>query len=92
MKLKDRSLQLLARELCATWSEHGALLFKVEPEKIQSLIVNTLKANLAEEAALDEEVHRKLEELERSHGGEFDRHKMFPMLKRKLAEERGFIL
>lgn len=92
MKLKDRSLQLLARGLCQTWSEQGALLFKEDTDKIQALIVATLKANLAEEAALDEEVHRKLEELERNHGGEFDRHKMFPMLKRKMAEEKGFIL
>ncbi len=92
MKPKEKALQLLAKTLCKTWSEQGALIFKVEPEKIEAMIVATLKADQNSEAELDRAVQKQLDDLERSHGGEFDRYRMYPLLKKKLAEEKGFIL
>ena len=92
MKPKEKALHLLAKTLCKTWSEQGALIFKVDEDKILSMILATLKADQEAEAELDSAVHQQLDELERTHGGEFDRYRMFPLLKKKMAEERGFIL
>lgn len=83
---------MLAQGLRKTWSEHGALVFKVDDEKIQAMILATLKADREAEAQLDKEVNEQLDQLERTHGGEFDRYKMFPLLKRKMAEDKGFVL
>ena len=44
------------------------------------------------EDELDREVNKMLDDLERKNPGEFQRFKMFPMLKKRLAKEKGMIL
>ena len=51
-----------------------------------------LDQELEREKHLEEEVRRTLDDLENSHGGRFDRQKMYSMLKSKLAEKKGIIL
>jgi len=41
---------------------------------------------------LDVEVNRLMDDLERQNPGEFQRFKMFPLLKKRLAKEKGIIL
>ena len=41
---------------------------------------------------IEKEVNKMLDQLERSHSGEFQRYKMYPILKQKLAKERKIIL
>jgi hypothetical protein len=47
---------------------------------------------MRKESDLDHEVNRMMDELERQNPGEFQRYKMFPMLKKRLAKEKGIIL
>ena len=51
-----------------------------------------LKEEVQKEVELDKEVHRKLDELEKTNPGEFQRHKMFQLMKAKLAKEKKVIL
>ena len=51
-----------------------------------------LRAETQKEADLERDVHAMLDKLEASHGGQFEEHKMYPMLKQKMAKERKVIL
>ena len=51
-----------------------------------------MKAEIQIEMNLDREVNQMLDQLERTNGGEFQRFKMYPILKQKLAKEKKVIL
>ena len=51
-----------------------------------------LKAEIQKESDLDREVNQMLDQLERTNAGEFQRFKMYPILKQKLAKEKKVIL
>ena len=51
-----------------------------------------IKADYNRERELDQEVNKMMDDLERKNPGEFQRYIMFPMLKKRLAKEKGIIL
>ena len=61
-------------------------------KKLLQRAVAIIEKNMEAERQLDVEVNGMLDTLERSHQGEFQRYKMFPLLKQKLAKEKGFVL
>lgn len=61
-------------------------------EKFKSLISKVLKQNMEDEKALDQAVNDMMDTLEKQNPGSFEHYKMFPLLKKKLAEQRGFVL
>ena len=69
----------------------GIRLLK-DSESIVQEISRILSHDLDKEKELEKEVTRMLDELEQSQGTHFDRNKMRPMLKKKLAEKKGIIL
>ena len=92
MKLTPLQLQKIVTKVFDTWKEHNVVTFKEEEKKVFARAVASLQGEIQKEIELEREVNRMLEELERKHGGEFQRHKMFPMLKQKLAKEKKVIL
>lgn len=66
--------------------------FKEKEEAVLQRALEIIKADFAREAALDQEVMRMMDELERQNPNGFERYKMFPMLKKRLAKEKGIIL
>lgn len=71
--------------------EKKMVVLKAPEEKIHQALTQAFFANLEEEARLHQEAERILEEnIKESEG--LDRQKMFLMIKRKLAKDRGFIL
>lgn len=70
-------------------SEKGVHLLK-DAESVTQEIDRLLSHDLDKEKALEKEVTRLLDELEQTK--DFDRGKMRPMLKKKLAEKKGIIL
>jgi len=63
-----------------------------DKEKFKSLISNVLKQNMEDEKVLDQAVNDMMDTLEKQNPGSFEHYKMFPLLKKKLAEQRGFVL
>ena len=55
-------------------------------------MVNAMMNELKKEEQIEIDVKALMDQMERQHEGEFQRHKMFPMLKQKLAKERKVIL
>lgn len=67
------------------------LVFQQKPEDIRNHITSLIQENFQKEKELEEEVHKMMDDLE-NQGHSFERHKMYPELKRQLAKKRGFIV
>lgn len=66
--------------------------FKNPEDKVFKRAIELVQNEYKKEADLDREVHAMLDDLERKNPGEFERYKMFPMLKKRLAKEKKVIL
>jgi hypothetical protein len=92
MKMTPNQINHLVELIFKSWHKANIPTFKVDEKKAFDRAVSLIKEEFNKEAELDREVNRKLDELERTNAGEFQRHKMFPMLKAKLAKERKIVL
>lgn len=92
MKLTSPQIQTLAQKVLAQWKKSNLAHLKVDEKVILEKIESIVRAELQREVELEREVHAMLDKLERSHGGQFERHRMYPLLKSKLAKEKKVIL
>lgn len=92
MRLSQNQLLRIARLVVKQVHASPAIQAKVDDEVIEKTVIAVLKKNLEEEAQLEREVEAMMEQLERQNPGGFERYKMYPLLKKKLAEQKGFIL
>lgn len=92
MKLTTSQIQRLSEKIFNQWKSQNLMTLKVDEKIVLQTIVNTITADYQREEKLDQDVHALMDEMERQHEGQFQRHKMFPMLKQKLAKERKIIL
>lgn len=75
-----------------TWKKNNNITFKEDEKKVLQRAVQAVEEDYQREAELEVEVHKMLDDLEKQHAGQFQRGKMFHMLKQKLAKERKIIL
>lgn len=92
MKLTAQQIQVLAEKILTQWKKQNLIVFKEDEKKVLARMVEIIKEDYEREAALDRDVNAMLDTLEKSNPGEFQRFKMFPILKQKLAKERKVIL
>lgn len=92
MKVTDKQIQRMSALIFNELKQQNIVHFKADESKVLARATEIIKSNFAQEKALDEEVHKMMDQLESQHPGEFERYKMFPLLKKKLAKEKGFIL
>ena len=92
MKLTTSQIQRLAEKVLNQWKIQNLITLKVDEKVVMKTIVDCITEEIKKEDKLDREVMGMIDELQRQHGSEFQRHKMFPILKQKLAKERKMIL
>jgi hypothetical protein len=92
MKLTSNQLQAIVERVFRHWKQKNIVTFKEDEKKVLLRGVELLKEEVQIEIELEKEVVKKLDELERSNPGEFQRHKMFQLMKAKLAKERKVVL
>lgn len=92
MKLTPLHLQAIVERVFKLWKQKNIATFKEDEKKVLSRGIELLKMELQKELDLDKEVTKKLDELEKTNPGEFQRHKMFQLMKIKLAKDRKVIL
>lgn len=92
MKLSSNQMNKIAVEVFKEVSSADNIEVHFEKEKFKTLISNVIKQNIEEEKILDQSVNDMMETLEKQNPGSFEHYKMFPLLKKKLAEQRGFVL
>ena len=92
MKWTPSFSRYLAQLILAEWEKANLVECKASEDEIISYIHQLLSEDLNKVKELEEEVNQMLDELEKTHGGQFERYKMYPLLKRKIAEKKGIIL
>ncbi len=92
MRISDKQMKRMADSILNSLKEQKVIEFKESEEAVRERAFAIIRADFAREAELDREVNRMMDDLERQNPGEFQRYKMFPLLKRRLAKEKGVVL
>lgn len=92
MKLTANQIQQLAEKVLDHWKKQNLIQFKADEKSVLARVVEIIREDYDREAQLEKDVNAMLDQLERTHSGEFQRYKMYPILKQKLAKERKVIL
>ena len=92
MHWKPEFSSYLARLIIEEWEKNALLKEQGRQEEILAHIQQVIAEDLKKEKALEQEVQNMLDELEKTHAGQFERYKMYPMLKKKLAQKKGVVL
>ena len=82
----------LAKLMFKEWEKHNLVEWKANEETALALVHEIISADLNKEKELEKEVSKMLDDLEKSHTGQFERYKMHPLLKKELAKKHGVIL
>lgn len=91
MRLSQNQFKRIVHHLLKEIQSSQAISLTADEDKIKSTIISVIQQNLEDETKLDQLVEGMMDELEKQNA-DFQRYKMFPMLKKKLAEQRGFVL
>lgn len=92
MKLTTSQIQRLSEKILNQWKNQNIITLKVDEKIVLQTIVDAITQDFKREEQLEHEVNGLMDQMEKEHEGQFQRHKMFPMLKQKLAKERKIIL
>ena len=92
MKISDKQIQRMAQAILKGLKEQQVITFKEKEDVVAERAAAIIRADFAREQELDREVNRMMDDLERQTPEGFQRYKMFPMLKKRLAKEKGIIL
>lgn len=85
-------MQKLVEKVFEAWKQNNVIVFKEDEKKVFTRALEVIKADYQCEADLDCEVNQMIEQLEKTNSGEFQRYKMYLILKQKLAKERKIVL
>jgi len=92
MMMTDKQIQRMVKLVFDELKEHNVVTFKEKEEQVYQRALNLVKNDFLHEKDLDEEVNKMMDDLERQNPGSFQRYKMFPLLKKRLAKEKGIVL
>jgi len=92
MRLSQLQLQRIAELVVQKWKKDQVVNFKVDEKQVLARAVQAIADEVQKEMDLDREVNKMLDQLEKSNPGEFQRFKMYPLIKQKLAKEKKVIL
>jgi hypothetical protein len=91
MKIKADQIDRLAADLLKAYRTKELVVLKTDESDVRAKIKDILIRNFHEEERLEEEAREMLA----SHAGqarEMDQHKLFLLMKQRLAQKKGFIL
>ncbi len=92
MKINDRHMHRIAEAILKGLKSQKVIVFKEKEDAVLKRAQEIIRADFQRESELDSEVMRMLDDLEKQNPGEFQRYKMFPLLKKRLAKEKKIIL
>ncbi len=92
MKLTTSQLHSLASQVLEAWKKQNVIVFKGDEKKVLNRMIELIKADYQKELDLEIDVNKMLDQLEKTNSGEFQRYKMYPLIRKQLAKERKIIL
>lgn len=91
MKLTASQIQRLSEKILNQWKSQNLITFKDDEKVVLQAMKDAINAELQAEMNLEKEVHALIDQMEQQ-GQEFQRGKMFQLLKQKLAKEKKVVL
>lgn len=82
----------LAKQVLSNWKESAYVDISVDDTHLLQEINQILNRALDVDQEIEQEARALLDQLEESESGQFDRRKMYGLLKQKLAEKKGVVL
>ena len=92
MKLQNVQIERLVRNVFEKLKEHDLITFKKPEKDVFARAIELVNLDFKREDDLVKEVHKMMDDLEKQNPGGFDRRKMFPLLKQRLAKQKGIVL
>jgi hypothetical protein len=92
MKLTEPQIKELTAQVLSEWKAQGLVEFKIPEGKVVEKIHEVLRKENQRVQDFEKEIHTMLQKLEAQTPSGFDRHKMYLLLKQRLAKEKGIIL
>jgi hypothetical protein len=92
MKLQPTQIERLVQNVFDRLKEQELIQFKTTEKEVFARAVALVTADFKREDDLVHEVHKMMDDLEQQNPGGFDRRKMFPLLKQRLAKQKGIVL
>jgi hypothetical protein len=92
MRLTTGQLQSIASKVLQAWKKQNLVTFKEDEKKVLARMVDAIKSDYQKELDLDADVNKMLDQLEKTNSGEFQRYKMYPLVRKQLAKERKIVL
>ncbi|PIT99146.1 MAG: hypothetical protein COT74_09030 [Bdellovibrionales bacterium CG10_big_fil_rev_8_21_14_0_10_45_34] len=92
MKISKVQVERLVRNVFESLEGQSIVTYKAPKEKVIQRSIKAVTDNIDEERQIVFAAQKMVDDLEAQNPGAFDRHKMLQMVKKKIAEERKFIL
>jgi hypothetical protein len=92
MKLQPTQIERLVQNVFDRLKEKQLIQFKKTEKEVYARTVELVAGDFRREDDLVREVHKMMDDLEKQNPGGFDRRKMFPLLKQRLAKQKGIVL
>ena len=90
--MNEAQILRMTRKILAELKSQNIITYKAPESKVFDKAISLIQRQYDIEKDLEREAHSMMDDLERQNPGAFERHKMFPMLKKRLAKEKGIIL
>ncbi len=92
MKLSDNQLEIMIQRVFEIWKQKNVVTFKADEKICFQKAIEIIKNEYEKERKIEIEAKEMVEKLERQNPGGFEPHKMYLMIKKKLAQDKGIIL
>lgn len=89
--MRPEQIERLSELLVTGLLGANLMVLKADRLSVKSKVKDIIAKNFAEEQQIEEEA-RKLLAANRSAANQVDQHRMFLLIKQKLAQQRGFVL
>lgn len=92
MKIRREDIPRLGSFIVDYLLKRGEIMLKAPPDEVKKAVLGEIERDMEREEELDREVEEFLEVHLKRTPGNVNRRKLFLMVKKKLAKERGIIL
>ena len=92
MRLNDKQMQKLMAFVLKEMKSAQVVELKAKEEQVLARGIELIKVEMQKLMELDQAVYKMMDDLERQNPGSFERYKMFPLFKKRLAKEKGITL
>ena len=92
MKLTNNQIDMMIQRVFDFWKQKNLVTFKEDEKKVKVRAMEVIKAEFERERQIEIEAKTMVEQLEKQNAGAFEPHKMYLMIKKKLAKDKGVIL